>query len=148
MPPERPRGRRIKEPTPPAPTAEPATYPGVAPSTGSFAPPTPVQVAAPAPPIYFAPLDDAVPVLEIQPLDVDGVRTVAVGTGLWALALVALLPFYGWLADTGRVWWIWTCFAGIGLGLLGIAYCTSRRDRAAELERELSAQASTGRRRR
>lgn len=106
-----------------------------------------VSVAAP-PPFYVAPLDEAVPVVEIAPLDVDGVRTVAVGTGLWAVALLALLPFYGWLADTGRVWWIWTCFAGIGLGLFGLAYCTSRRDRATEGATATIETTATGRRRR
>ena len=34
-------------------------------------------------------------VAEVEPLDVDGVRTVEVGVGLWVLGFVALLPFYG-----------------------------------------------------
>ena len=42
-------------------------------------------------------------VADVDPLDVDGVRTLAVGVGLWVLAFVALLPFYGRLEDTGRV---------------------------------------------
>jgi hypothetical protein len=67
-------------------------------------------------------------VADVAPLDVDGVRTVAVGTGLWLLAFVALLPFYGALADHGRTWWLWTCLAGFGLGMCGLAYCRRRRD--------------------
>lgn len=64
----------------------------------------------------------------MQPFDVDGVRTVGVGTALWAVALLGLLPFKGRLDETGRGWWIWTCLAGIGLGLLGLEYCRKRRD--------------------
>lgn len=66
-------------------------------------------------------------VATVEPLDVDGVRTVAVGSVLWLIAFVALLPFYGRLADTGRTWWLWTCMAGAGLGLVGLEYCRRRR---------------------
>jgi hypothetical protein len=66
-------------------------------------------------------------VADVDPLDVDGVRTVAVGTGLWLLAFVLLLPFYGRLEDSGRVWWLWTCVAGFGLGIIGWDYCRRRR---------------------
>jgi hypothetical protein len=68
-------------------------------------------------------------VARVEPLDVDGVRTVAVGTGLWLLAFLLLLPFYGRLEDDGRLWWLWTCLAGFGLGLLGWDYCRRRRGR-------------------
>ncbi len=66
-------------------------------------------------------------VADVDPLDVDGVRTVEVGTGLWLLAFIGLLPFYGTLADTGRTWWLWTCLAGFGLGLCGLEYVRRRR---------------------
>ena len=66
-------------------------------------------------------------VADVEPLDVDGVRTVAVGTGLWLLAFVMLLPFYGRLVDSGRITWLWTCVAGFGLGALGWDYCRRRR---------------------
>lgn len=68
-------------------------------------------------------------VADVEPLDVDGVRTVAVGTALWALAFVLLLPFYGRLEESGRVWWLWTCVAGFGLGIIGWDYCRRRRRR-------------------
>ena len=73
-------------------------------------------------------------VADVEPLDVDGVRTVAVGAALWLLAFVALLPFYGRLAEDGRTWWLWTCLSGFGLGLFGYEYC--RRRRRARVERE------------
>lgn len=66
-------------------------------------------------------------VASVEPLDVDGVRTVTVGTALWVVALLALLPFVGTLRDAGHIWWLWTCLAGFGLGLIGIEYCRRRR---------------------
>lgn len=69
-------------------------------------------------------------VADVPPLDVDGVRTLEVGTALWAVAFVALLPFYGSLQESGRLWWLWTCTAGLGLGLLGIDHCRRRRARS------------------
>lgn len=73
--------------------------------------------------------------VHVAPLDVDGVRTVEVGTVLWGLAFVALLPFYSSLEEAGNLWWLWTCTAGLGLGLLGTEYCRRRRDRALEASR-------------
>ena len=66
-------------------------------------------------------------VADVEPLDVDGVRTLEVGTGLWLIAFIALLPFYAKLEETGRLWWLWACMAGFGLGLLGLEYCRRRR---------------------
>ncbi len=66
-------------------------------------------------------------VADVDPLDVDGIRTVSVGAGLWLLGFVALLPFYGRLEDAGRGWWLWTCLAGFGLGLFGWEYCRRRK---------------------
>ncbi len=71
-------------------------------------------------------------VANVEPLDVDGVRTVEVGVGLWLIAFIALLPFYGTLRDSGRTWWLWTCLAGFGLGLFGLEYCRRRRRARAE----------------
>jgi Protein of unknown function (DUF2530) len=74
---------------------------------------------------------------KVQPLDVTGVRTLAVGAVLWAIAFFALLPFYPTLQKHDHGWWLWTCSAGFGLGLLGLDYCRRRRNRlAAEPEQE------------
>lgn len=72
-------------------------------------------------------------VAEVEPLDVDGVRTIAVGSTIWIVGFVALLPFVGTLRDNGNLWWLWTCIAGFGLGLIGVEYCRRRR-RALRLE--------------
>ncbi|MBA2641133.1 MAG: DUF2530 domain-containing protein [Nocardioidaceae bacterium] len=64
---------------------------------------------------------------QVEPLDVDGVRTVGIGALLWLVTLVALLPFYDTLEANGRVWWLWTCVAGFGFGMVGLEYCRRRR---------------------
>jgi hypothetical protein len=66
-------------------------------------------------------------VADVAPLDVDGIRTVEVGTALWLLGFLALLPFYGTLQEQGRTWWLWTCLAGFGLGLFGVEFCRRRK---------------------
>ncbi len=79
-------------------------------------------------------------IADVEPLDVDGVRTVQVGTGLFFLAFVGLLPFYGRLEEDGRTWLLWMCLAGVGLGFLGMEYCRRRRHvRAARDAADLSA---------
>lgn len=70
-------------------------------------------------------------VAQVPPLDVTGVRTVTIGTVAWLVGFVALLPFYGRLEDSGNLWWLWTCLAGFGLGLMGAAYCRRRALRIA-----------------
>ena len=67
-------------------------------------------------------------VASVEPMDLDGVRTMTVGTILWGVVTVALLPFLGTLEQEGRTWWIWASLAGFGLGLIGIEYCRRRRN--------------------
>ncbi|MCW2766826.1 MAG: hypothetical protein JWO11_2785 [Nocardioides sp.] len=81
-------------------------------------------------------------VADVDPLDVDGVRTVEVGVGVWLVAFIALLPFYGRLQDDGRGWWLWTCMAGFGLGLFGLEYCRRRRKARAVLREAAGATGS------
>lgn len=71
-------------------------------------------------------------VAAVEPLDVDGIRTLEIGTIAWLVGFVALLPFYGRLEDADRTWWLWACLAGFGLGLLGLEFC--RRKRRLSLE--------------
>lgn len=46
-------------------------------------------------------------------------RIVAVGTALFFVAFVALLPWYGWLGDHQHRLWLWTALAGWVLGIIG-----------------------------
>ncbi len=64
------------------------------------------------------------------PAETDVATAVQVGTALWAVALVALLPFLGWLRSTDRLWWLLVCAFGIAFGLLGLPYCRRRQSRA------------------
>ncbi len=57
------------------------------------------------------------------PLQTDPFRTVLVGVLLWALAFVVLAAgFRAQLRAHHAEWWLWTCVAGFGLGLLGLVY--------------------------
>lgn len=77
-------------------------------------------------------------VAKVDPLDVDGTRTVAVGSALFLLGFLVLLPFHDRLEDAGRSWWLWTCLAGFGLGVIGWDYCRRRkRRREARASRQL-----------
>ncbi|HEU5271126.1 MAG TPA: DUF2530 domain-containing protein [Jatrophihabitans sp.] len=44
----------------------------------------------------------------------------AVGTALFFVAFLALLPFWSWLGSHGHRVWLWTALAGTVLGLLAI----------------------------
>ncbi len=65
--------------------------------------------------------------LQVDPLDEDGVGAVAIGTGLWLVALVILLLFRGQLSESGAQWWIWVAITGAALGLPGLWYTRRRR---------------------
>ena len=60
------------------------------------------------------------PVLEVQPMEVNLSRIVAIGTGLFALAFVGLIAFHGRLSRAGHGNWPWIALVGAGLGLLGL----------------------------
>ncbi|MFJ8946456.1 DUF2530 domain-containing protein [Streptomyces sp. NPDC102395] len=68
-----------------------------------------------------------------EPLEGPVVGTVTGGTVIWFVLFLAQLPFYGWYEDHGHLWWLWTCLAGAGLGLIGIWYV---RKRDAAIKRE------------
>jgi len=73
------------------------------------------------------------------PLEGNVVATITGGTVLWFVLFLVQLPFYGWFADHGYLWWLWTFLAGAGLGCIGIWYVRGREaalTREAELTRE------------
>jgi hypothetical protein len=108
----RPRGRQ-----PPA---------DVAPPSGSEAPdaatPEATQTVGSARGPGVGPPED------LAPLDHDGLVPIAVITAAWAVAAVVLFVMRDSLAEDDHTWWLWTCIAGFGLGLLGYAYSRRRRD--------------------
>jgi hypothetical protein len=65
----------------------------------------------------------------VVPIVVNSARIVFVGTAFWAIGFVALLPFYTELGRHHHRVWLWTCLAGVGVGLF--AYILTRRHKAA-----------------
>jgi H+/Cl- antiporter ClcA len=74
-----------------------------------------------------------------EPLEGNVVATVLTGTLVWAALFLVQLPFYGWLSDHDHEWWLWTCLAGVGGGLLGLWY-VRRREAAIQAHRARQAQ--------
>ena len=52
----------------------------------------------------------------------DDRKAMLVGLALWSVALVVMVFFVPTLMETGRVWWLWTCVAGVLLGFVGLFY--------------------------
>lgn len=63
-----------------------------------------------------------------QPLETDDVRTVAVGTGAWALGLVVLAVLEATGVTRVETWWLVMCAYGVLLGVVGVVYCRRRRE--------------------
>jgi hypothetical protein len=55
------------------------------------------------------------------PLEADDVLVVRIITAGWAVALVVLLIVRGSL-PAGERWWVWTCVAGLAIGIFGLWY--------------------------
>ena len=76
------------------------------------------------------------------PLEANDQLVTAVGTAGWALALIVLLIVRGSLPADAR-WWIWTCAAGLGMGLFGLWYVPRlKRARARAAERRALSQSA------
>jgi hypothetical protein len=60
-------------------------------------------------------------------METDDVSIVALGTLLWAAALVACLVLHERLEDQGRDSWVWVAAAGLFLGLIGLRHVRRRR---------------------
>ncbi|GAA3101037.1 DUF2530 domain-containing protein [Streptomyces rectiviolaceus] len=75
-----------------------------------------------------------------EPLEGPVVATITGGTILWFVLFLVQLPFYGWFDDRDATWWVWTCLAGAGLGLIGIWYV---RGRDAAIKRDAERKAAT-----
>ena len=64
-----------------------------------------------------------------EPVKTDDRKAVLIGIVLWLAALAVLLLFLPQLGESGRDWWLWTCVAGLALGLIGILYTHWRGSR-------------------
>lgn len=63
------------------------------------------------------------------PLATDDRKAMLVGLAAWVVALILVLFFFGAASDAGNGWWLWTCVAGIIIGVLGLIYTQARRKR-------------------
>ncbi len=83
-----------------------------------------------------------------EPLEGNVVATISGGTIVWFVLFLTQLPFYSWFDDHDHLWWLWTCLAGAGLGLIGIWYVRGRdeaiRRHAAEAEAARASDATAG----
>lgn len=65
--------------------------------------------------------------IQPPPVQMNSRRVVVIGTSLWFVAFVVLLPFYGSLGRHGHRIWLWTCLAGWVLGIVGWAIISRHR---------------------
>ena len=59
---------------------------------------------------------------ELKPIETHDTATILVGTALWVIALLALVL----VVEPADPRPVWTCVAGIGLGLFGLCYVRIR----------------------
>lgn len=64
-----------------------------------------------------------------KPVKTDDRKAMLVGIALWLAATAVLLFNIGALIESGNVWWLWTCVAALGLGLIGLLYTHWKRRR-------------------
>ena len=77
------------------------------------------------------------------PLEANDLLVTAAGTAAWAVALVVLLVLRSQIPPSER-WWIWTCVAGVVMGLFALWY-VPRLKRARARSAARREQASTPR---
>jgi len=76
------------------------------------------------------------------PLEANDLRVTIVGTVAWAAALVVALVLRDQI-PAGSRWWIWTCVAGVGMGLFALWYVPRfKRSRARKAQRRAEARAA------
>jgi len=76
------------------------------------------------------------------PLEANDRRVTVVGTVAWAVALAVLLVLRGQIPASDR-WWIWTCAAGVAMGLFALWYVPYfKRARARKAQRRAGIRAA------
>ncbi len=66
---------------------------------------------------------------EVEPMETNDVLIIGIGTALFAVAFLVLLPMHTSLERDGHGRWLWVALAGALLGLLGLVYCRRRAQR-------------------
>jgi hypothetical protein len=76
------------------------------------------------------------------PLEANDRRVTVVGTVAWAIALVVVLVLHERIPRSDR-WWIWTCVAGVCMGLFALWYVPHfKRARARKARRRAATRAA------
>jgi hypothetical protein len=60
-------------------------------------------------------------------MQINEAKVIWIGIGLWAAAFLILLPFRKNLISDGHGWWLYTCLAGAGLGMVGLPMVGRRK---------------------
>jgi hypothetical protein len=60
-------------------------------------------------------------------LAVNAVAVVLIGTALFFIGFLVLLPFWSWLCEHHHRIWLWTCLAGTAQGLLSLPLIRKHR---------------------
>jgi hypothetical protein len=63
----------------------------------------------------------------LEPMVVNESKIIWIGIAVWAAAFVILLPFRKTLIADGHGWWLYTCLAGAGLGMMGLPLVRRRK---------------------
>jgi hypothetical protein len=74
--------------------------------------------------------------LELEPMEVDLVRIVGIGTVLFAVAFLILIPMRASLEHDGHGRWPWIALSGAVLGLIGLGYVRRRAQRMSKVNAE------------
>lgn len=64
---------------------------------------------------------------DVKPLDTDGVAAAVIGTVLFAVAFLVMLPLRGQLSDSDKSWWLLVAGCGTVIGILLTGYSVRRR---------------------
>jgi len=78
------------------------------------------------------------------PLEGNDQLIAAIGTAVWAVALIVLVSLRNHLPPSHH-WWIWTCLTGVGLGLFGVLYIPRLKKSRARAADRRSAGTADGR---
>jgi hypothetical protein len=70
---------------------------------------------------------------EMEPMETNDVLIVGIGTALFAVAFLILLPMHASLERSGHGRWPWVALSGVVLGLFGLVYCRRRAQRISKV---------------
>jgi len=61
------------------------------------------------------------------PAKTDDRKAFFVGTVAWVVALAVFVVLLPTLTEQGHTWWLWTCVAGLAIGVIGLGWSVWRQ---------------------